>query len=468
MRVIAQYATGFQWRKGVSNIPGATNSLLSITNLQLSDAGTYSVVVSNSASSLTSTNVSVTVLTPEDFYHLTPLWSAAPNTQPYFQLSGGSASSPNQRDFAYNALSNHLYVVTRSGTQYNVWVVDAESGAPLYTLNTNGSNFTGFAGGIGLDCVEVAEDGSIYAANLDVSAAGATPAVWRVYRWADGNSNTVPTMVFAGDPLNSGASFRWGDAMYVRGSGVNTEILVDNREGNDPNTSFVAILKPTDATLSTFTSQFFFLENTNGGNGFGRTLQFSAGNTFWQKRQNRALVRSSFDLTDGSFIAPVVETYTNFPSTLAVVSIDESRNLMGAVNLLGVNGASPDQVDLYDISDLSNPVLLSRFPFPENRRNINGPFAPVVFGGNKMFALEGQNGIVAFRLEIGATPPTIRISRNGGNIILTWEGSGFVLEGKNDLSSPTWENISYTAGSPNTAIIAASESAKFFRVRKQQ
>ena len=39
----------YQWRKGGSNISGATSATYSMTNVQAADAGTYSVVVSNSA-----------------------------------------------------------------------------------------------------------------------------------------------------------------------------------------------------------------------------------------------------------------------------------------------------------------------------------------------------------------------------------------------------------------------------------
>jgi hypothetical protein len=37
----------YQWRKNGANIPGATNSSYTITNVQVSDGGTYTVVVKN-------------------------------------------------------------------------------------------------------------------------------------------------------------------------------------------------------------------------------------------------------------------------------------------------------------------------------------------------------------------------------------------------------------------------------------
>jgi C1A family cysteine protease len=52
----------YQWRKNGSSIAGATNSSLALTNVQSSDAGTFSVVVSNGSGSATSSNATLTVL----------------------------------------------------------------------------------------------------------------------------------------------------------------------------------------------------------------------------------------------------------------------------------------------------------------------------------------------------------------------------------------------------------------------
>jgi len=51
----------YQWRKGGSNISGATASTYSIASVSLTDAGTFSVVVTNSVGSVTSANATLTV-----------------------------------------------------------------------------------------------------------------------------------------------------------------------------------------------------------------------------------------------------------------------------------------------------------------------------------------------------------------------------------------------------------------------
>ncbi len=63
----------YQWRKNGTpltdggNVTGSQTAALTISNSQPSDAGTYSVVVSNAASSVTSADTSVKVLTTADF-----------------------------------------------------------------------------------------------------------------------------------------------------------------------------------------------------------------------------------------------------------------------------------------------------------------------------------------------------------------------------------------------------------------
>jgi hypothetical protein len=62
---------GYQWSFGGTDLDGATDSALVLTNVQIPQAGTYSVVVSNAAGSLASTPVSLAVLTPPVLTDLT-------------------------------------------------------------------------------------------------------------------------------------------------------------------------------------------------------------------------------------------------------------------------------------------------------------------------------------------------------------------------------------------------------------
>ncbi|MDB6108669.1 MAG: Hemolysin-type calcium-binding region [Pedosphaera sp.] len=54
----------YQWLRNGTNISGATNNPLVLTNLQPNQSGTYSVVISNYAGSVTSSNAALTVVAP--------------------------------------------------------------------------------------------------------------------------------------------------------------------------------------------------------------------------------------------------------------------------------------------------------------------------------------------------------------------------------------------------------------------
>lgn len=54
----------YQWQKNGTNMAGATSATETIATAQLTDAGTYSVIVSNSAGSVTSSNATLTVNNP--------------------------------------------------------------------------------------------------------------------------------------------------------------------------------------------------------------------------------------------------------------------------------------------------------------------------------------------------------------------------------------------------------------------
>ena len=57
-------APSFRWRLNDRDVAGATNSILNLTNVQASQAGTYSLVVSNFTGAVTNTIATVAVALP--------------------------------------------------------------------------------------------------------------------------------------------------------------------------------------------------------------------------------------------------------------------------------------------------------------------------------------------------------------------------------------------------------------------
>jgi hypothetical protein len=101
----------YQWRRNGSNISGATTSTYTRNNCQSADAGNYSVVITNSAGSVTSSNAVLTVNVP-------PSISSQPQSQ------------------SVKAGTNVTFSVTASGTaplSYQ-WTLD---GSNIFAANTN-------------------------------------------------------------------------------------------------------------------------------------------------------------------------------------------------------------------------------------------------------------------------------------------------------------------------------------------
>ena len=62
-----------QWFKGSTPLPGRTGTSLTLTGLQLSDAGSYHVLVGNANGTTNSVSVSLSVSTPNSLQALRSL-----------------------------------------------------------------------------------------------------------------------------------------------------------------------------------------------------------------------------------------------------------------------------------------------------------------------------------------------------------------------------------------------------------
>jgi hypothetical protein len=416
---------GYRWLKnGASltdgaNISGATTAQLNVDSVASPDAGSYSVWVTNNAGSVTSSVATLTVISPAPY--LLPLWSVGPNdAQPWFNLSASTAI-PNQRTIAYNPLSNHLYVVSRSSSttsNYVVYALNATNGSFLYTLNTNGIQCNVGKGGIGVVGIAVADDGAIYACNTAPDAEGSGGAdltsLFRVYRWANASPSTTPRLIYSGDPSGTTSQIRWGDNLFVRGTGTNTQLLVDSTFFGITPASFsnglAAILYPTNAFLTNFTARWFV--TTNFSTTVGRSLEFDqANNAIWQKGPDRALFKTTFNpsvnLSGTRISSTNVLAATNFPIGLMGIGLDLTRNL--AAGVFSNSPSAADTVNLYDISNPDSPLLLSVTNFPTAPRVTNGnQINQTCIKNDLLFTIDANNGIMVFRIQ--TPPPVIRLT----------------------------------------------------------
>ena len=428
----------YQWLFNSNSIPTATNATYTLTNPALTNAGFYSVIVSNVAGSVTSTNALLTVLPSLQTPVLTELWSLSPGDRPYL------TTASLERGLAYNPSSGNLLLLGRNSSP-TVYALNSDTGADLHTLSNGVGVISG--GTFTMNLVGAAGDGAVYVCNLTTDASSSP---LKIYRWANDNPATIPTVAFEGDPaqglLAGTGQQRWGDTLDVRGSGTGTEIILSARL-----TNVVCVLTTADGV--TFTPNVVQVPDAPPGNNTafaGLGVAFGQGDTFWAKTIGFQLRQVAYELTNTFNVGTIIRAHDTdvVPSSMSAIGVDPVNQLIAGVTL-----ESPDNLRLYDLADSTNTLpFLDQDFWPTDNPNANGTGA-VDFGPNRVFALDSNNGILAMILDTAAIPFEI-LSINkapGPSVVLTWEsrpGVDYNVLFKNALSAPSW---STNAGSPVTA-----------------
>ncbi|MEO6036264.1 MAG: immunoglobulin domain-containing protein [Verrucomicrobiota bacterium] len=395
----------YQWQFNSNNIAGATNRNYTNINAQVSNSGNYRVQVQNAFGSVFSSNALITVISAPQPAAMTLLWKKVPGDYTWLNTDG------TQRGLSYNAPSNHVLVVSRTGANA-IYILGGDDGSEIGTMNVDPSVVIG--GTFPINMVGIAEDGAVFAGNLTLTGPSDP---FKLYRWENDDPATPPSVAYEGDP-GSGALDRWGDAIDVRGSGAGTQILISSRSGTN------AVIFTTADGL-TFTPTVLHCDVTSGD--IGLAAKFGAGNTLWGKANDGNTVglrHISFDLTTG--VGTTLQNYTNFPASVANLGVDATNNL-----LAGISIETPNNLRLYGITNLnSDPVLLDyEFFTPNIAGQATGDLD---FGNQRLYALNSNNGILAMSL---APAPVINFSRAGNILTLTWTGSARLLSAP-DVTGP--------------------------------
>ena len=444
-------AASYQWRyrTNLANlssipVPGATNTSLTVSNLALAHQGFYFVVVSNSVGVSESYGAKLTVRTAPGM--LTPVWRLLPGDRPYITPFSTDAQTRDlERGMAYNPVTGHLLVGSRwtSPLVKGIFIVDAATGAHIGELNNASNNVVG--GTIVMTRVVAADDGAIYACNFG-TLSDANPL--KIYRWAN-ESASDPTIAYQGNPVSGiAANQQWGKNMIIRGAGTNTQILMDTR------TTVLALFTTTDGVNFTPT----LIQPDARSDDWAAGLAWGEGNTFWGK--NGADPLFQWTLNPSANSASLTRSFFSYPNDpFSNFSFSTNRHYLGGL----VVQTGPDAVELYDVSDLNRaPVLLDTGLFTADQTHTVG-YGNVLFVGNRVFALNPNNGISAFDIR-----PKLNIRRDPAGVVVSWSGTGFILESAGVLPSGTWTTVPHTVqGGENVATNAVSDNAKFYRLRSQ-
>lgn len=419
---------GYSWRLNGTTIPGATNRALSLVNLDYTNAGAYTAVVTNSSGSVTSTPATLGIVASGASGAAQPLWSKTPGDL-FFLTQDNS-----QRGLAYNPVTKNLILITRSPSNAVV-VVNAATGAYIRSLD-----LTGVGGVIGstydVNMVAVADDGAIYVAGLTTGGGG-----YAIYRWQDDAATTQPTKVYEGDPLGE----RIGDALAAAGSGANTVLYASARNGTN-----VAVFTTFDG--SSFTENVVSVTGVPAGFA-GLGLFAAATNEFYASSGGMPLTRVAFDLANQTNW--VVSSTTNGLGNINAFGVDSRSQLLFGI----ISSQIPQNLALYSMQGSGTNAtvrLLDQDWFGSSNVNGNGTGQVAVDTvGGRAFALNSNNGLLAVRYG-----PYLRLERAGQGWVMAWAGNATLVSSTNVLGpyvDVPGATSPYTHTSPTTM---------FFRLRR--
>jgi hypothetical protein len=387
------------------------------------------------------TNFTIKVTTTSTNLYLQPLWNLAPGSRVYLPDGIGNQA----RGLAYNSALDELYLVSVSSTA--VYVLDGTTGAQKGTLNVSGVSGDNFV----LDKLGVSADGVIYAGNVQSSVSGSAP--FKLYRWTNSSSNTAPVLAYSGT-AGFANGLRVGDLLCVRGYDTNTQILIGARATN-------AVCLLTTSNGTNFTARM--ITTDAGAVQSGGCLAFGAGNSFWGATNGLTPAQLNFDAS--SLVATTAQAFStsSFPPSCGAFNLDPANSLLAAIILY--DGA--DRLNLYDLSNpATSPALVAGWTLPGANDN-NFGLGAVAFGGNRLYALDTNNGLLAFKISFPGGPPTLSAARVGGNVVLSWPSAsrGFYVQKRDSLSvTSSWQSV-YDPVNQNSLTQALSSSATYYRLK---
>ncbi|HLH53353.1 MAG TPA: hypothetical protein VKY92_07035 [Verrucomicrobiae bacterium] len=74
---------------------------------------------------------------------------------------------------------------------------------------------------------------------------------------------------------------------------------------------------------------------------------------------------------------------------------------------------------------------------------------------------------INFNMALAAVRPVLTAQHTGGNLVLSWNSTGFKLQTKSSLSAPSWTDVPGGTNAPMTVPIATGNASSFFRLNNQ-
>ena len=365
--------------------------------------------------------------------------------------------------------TNVLYGSTASATNAGVYgggnhvsTVSFASGSNYISQSKTSPN----GAQVNLTAVRVSDDGYVYGCNVTTTNASfpAASQNFQVFRWAsETDTASDPLLVFSSTNVfaltNSGwATFQWriGDFMDVRGSGINTEIVVSGNGGAGANVSSnIVVLRPTDASATFFTNFSITIPGGGGAALAGRGIAFEGTNNavyFHNASSLRRMAYTPAVMTSGvvnstNGIDGIGLDYWASTNGVKLVSIVKPASAASAIQIARIYqipAASP-------LATLS-PILSSNMPVITGSANANAIGQTDAQNGYFAFGAPGH-GVTLFKVDfLTQAPPTVGAPSGGGVIIGGLTNSLSVIPSG---STPFGYQWYFTNGVATNAIIGA-------------
>ncbi len=440
----------YQWLFEGSPIAGATGSSFTVTNMSEPQIGTYAVSVTEPRGTFVRTASAVTMTQGNNSGTMTNIWDLLPNSRPYL--------TPGYKEYgvALNPVTTNVIVVTRVSPTNMIAVIDGLTGEHKHYMD-----YTGLIPSGNMNKVDVADDGVVYVCNQTTTAGAFT-----IYGFGSDEPYTTDRWeAYKGDPGAGyvAATAGYGRTMDVRGSALNTEILVGTLSATERT---VAILVPIDENYQFRSIPIYVADAPAGFARFGLCWGPGTNTLFGKTTSNLILVEYDTNSQSG-FVKKTfpVTGARSVPKDLTGQKFDKNFNLMAGV----WNGTRPVSVPAYDVSDLeAGPFWADQELFTTYNPDIEYQ-GNVDFAKGYLVALGVNNGVKMFKINgTSASRPVIVSAPVSG----AWHGgSSPILTVVSDSLTPQsyqWyfegQAIAGATGSSYTLTNLQSSAAGKYRV----
>jgi hypothetical protein len=432
----------FQWSFNGTNILGATNTALIFTNIQLTDAGNYSVQVANSVGSIASVNAVLTVLPS-----YAPTW--AQTTAPTNLSWTCVASSADGRKLAATAYEGFIYTSSDAG---KTWISNTVPQLTWHAVASSADGIKLAAAAVTLATIG-APAGAIYVStNSGATWQLSTVGSWR-YIVSSTDGNSLAAIGGSGGDLyhiytSSNAGISWSK-FSAPGFGLGR--ITCSADGSK--------IVGTDLYNNIYaTKNFGVTWNLTGAPNTNcwTSVAFSADG-------DKLVAVAMYDSTETSTNALIfssADSGTNWSATGApkqrwnavACSADGTKLVAGVYGYYGGPGGY-----LYVSTDFGTNWTTTRAPAA------NWSSVASSADGTQLVAAQSPGSIYLWR------PTALDISLSGNNMTISWPTNvpGFILQQKDDLTSADWlnvTNIPFILGSQYQVILPLSGNGRMFRL----